>query len=185
MAATPSPLPMLRVALSDARTGDGFRTAFVLAQRRQRAVLYVPSLLTSVTVPAGSLETAQAVRYRPKVVRGHMLARARLYRRHGHRFAQQATVEVLRRLGAAGAVIEETVSTAPLPEVVAARERKATQAERAIETAAAVQAIGERITLRQEEERMRAAAKPASASAPRPRRTRQRCAHPDQLALGL
>ena len=125
-----------------------------------------------------------------------MLARARLYRRYGRRFSQSATVEVLRRpadaswhrplqgwsrrllrrLGAKRAVIEAAVRTAPLPEVVAARERRAAQAEQAAETAAVVRAIGERIALRLEEETTRPAP---------PRRARQQAAHPDQLVLAL
>ena len=72
--------------------------------------------------------------------------------------------------------IEETVATAPLPEVVAARERRIVQAEQAIEVAQAVTAIRAKIELQLMEE---------AAPQPRARKPRQRHVHPDQLALAL
>ena len=120
---------MVRAALSGPRTGDGYHVAFILALRRDTAVFYVPSLLISVPVPRAGLEKAPVISYRPQVVRGHVLARARLYRRYGHRFSQGATVEVLRRLEARKALIEAMVRTVSLPEVVAACERTALRLE--------------------------------------------------------
>ena len=169
-------LPLVRVAFDDPRTGDGYRTAFLLAEHKERATLYVPSLLLGVTVPKARLAKAKAIAYRPKVVRGHMLRRIRLYRRYCHRFPRKATVEVLRRLGAASRAIEATVATEPLPEVVAARERRIVRAEQAIEIAHAVTAIREKIELQLTEEPV---------LQPRSRKPRQRHVHPDQLALAL
>ena len=128
-----TPLRMRHPYISDARIGDGYRTAFVLSEGASTAVLYLPYELATATVPLASLAKAKAIVYRPKVVRGHMLRRIRLYRRYGYRFPRKATVEVLRRLGAARMAIEATVATESLPEVVAARERRIARAEQAIE----------------------------------------------------
>ena len=171
-----TPMRMLRPYISDARIGDGYRTAFVLSEGGSTAVLYLPCELATVTVPLASLAKAKVITFRPKVVRGHMLARVRLYRRYGHRFPRKATVEVLRRLGAASAAVEATARTEPLPEVVAARERRIARAEQAIEVAQAVIAIREKIELQLTEE---------PALQPRSRKPRQRHVHPDQLALAL
>ena len=92
-----TPMRMLSPSISDARIGDGYRTAFVLRERASTAALYLPYELATVTVPLESLAKAKAIAYRPKVVRGHMLRRIRLYRRYCHRFPRKATVEVLRR----------------------------------------------------------------------------------------
>ena len=62
------------------------------ARGRATATLYLPYELATVTVPLASLARAKAIAYRPKVVRGHMLRRIRLYRRYGHRFPRKATV---------------------------------------------------------------------------------------------
>lgn len=169
-------LTMLRPYISDARIGDGYRTAFLMGEGRGVATLYLPSELATVNVPKTDLTKAKVIAYRPKVVRGHMLKRARLYRRYGHRFPRKATIEVLRQLGAGVAAIEGTVHAEPLPEVIAARERRAWQAEQAIEIAYVVAAIRAKIELQPVEQ-------PAPSS--RPRRLRQRYVHPDQLALGL
>ena len=83
---------------------------------------------------------------------------------------------LLRRLGAARAAIEATVRTAPLPEVVAARERRIAGTEQAIEVAQAATAIREKIELQMSEEPL---------PQPRPREPRQCRVHPDQLALAL
>ena len=171
-----SPLRMLRPYISDTRIGDGYRTAFVLSERASTAALYLPYELATVTVTLASLARAKAIAFRPKVVRGHILRRVRLYRRYGHRFPRQATVEVLRRLGAASAAIEATVATEPLPEVAVARELRITRAEQAIEVAQAVIAIREKIELQLTEEPL---------PQPRSRKPRQRHVHPDQLALAL
>ena len=172
----PTPLRMRHPYISDRRIGDGYRTAFVLSEGASTAVLYPPYELATVTVTLASLAKAKAIAFRPKVVRGHMLRRIRLYRRYGHRFPRQAMVEVLRRLGAARAAVEETVATVPLPEVLDARERRIVRAEQAIEVACAATAIREKIELQLTEEQ---------AAQPRLRKLRQRHVHPDQLTLAL
>lgn len=171
---------MVRPYISDARIGDGYRIAFVLKERDETALLYLPSELATVTVPAATLAKASPVTYRPRVVRTNMLKRAKLSRRHGHRFPRKATVQVLQMLGAGRATIEETVSAEPLPEVVAARAQRATQAERAAELADAVAAIKARIDWQLAEE-------PKTRSRPvaRLRKPRARYVHPDQLTLGV
>jgi len=83
-------------------------------------------------------------------------------------------------LGAGRATIEETVNAVPLPEVVAARAQRATQAERAAELADAVAAIKARIDWQLAEE-PKIRPRPVA----RPRKPRARYVHPDQLALGL
>jgi hypothetical protein len=169
-------LTMLRPYISDARIGDGYRTAFLMGESRETATLYLPSELATVSVPKASLVKAAVIAYRSKVVRRHMLKRARLYRRHGHRFPRKATIEVLSQLGAGTSTIEALVHTEPLPEVIAARERRALQAEQAIETAYVAAAIRTKIELQPAEQ-------PAPPS--RSRRSRQPYVHPDQLVLGL
>ena len=171
-----TPLRMLSPYISDARIGDGYRTAFVLNEGTSTAVLYLPYELATVTVTLASLAKAKVIAFRPKVVRGHMLRRVCLYRRCGHRFPRKATVEVLRRLGAGRVAIEATIATEPLPEVVAARERRIARAEQAVEVAQAVTAIREKIELQLTEEPV---------LQPRSRKLRQRHVHPDQLALAL
>lgn len=159
-----------------ARFRNGFRTAFLVNERKNTANLYLPSELATVSVPKANLVKAKVIAYRPKVVRGHMLNRARLYRRHGHRFPRKATIEVLRRLGAGTAAIEATVPAEPLPEVITARERRLMRAEQAVEIAYVATAIRDKIELQPVEQ---------PAAPPRPRRSRQPYVHPDQLALGL
>lgn len=169
---------MVRPYISDARIGDGYRIAFVLKERSETVLLYLPSELATVTIPAAILAKASQVTYRPRIVRANMLKRAKLYRRHGHRFPRKATVQVLQMLGAGRAAIEETVNAEPLPEVVAARAQRAMQAERAAELADAVTAIKARIDWQLAEQ-------PKPAPVVRPRRRRTPYVHPDQLALGL
>lgn len=166
---------MIRPFISSRQLGDAFRTAFVLAEEDETATLYVPSYLAVVTVPKASLAKAQAITYRPRRVRANMLARARLYRKHGHRFPRAATIRVLRMLGAGKAAIDAVVSAPPLPEVVAARARRSERRAQAAELSAAVAAIEAKIALQ-----------PAvREAASRPHRPRLRTVYPGQLALAL
>lgn len=169
-------LTMLRPYISDPGSVTATAPPSFSARAGGTATLYLPSELATLTVPKASLARAAVIPFRPKVVRGHMLKRARLYRRHGHRFPRKATIEVLRQLGAAVAVIEATVHAEPLPEVITARERRALQIEQAIETAYVAAAIRAKLELQP-------VARPAPL--PRPRRLRAPYVHPDQLALGL
>lgn len=171
---------MIRPYIEDARLGDGFRTAFVLRDKPSRAVLFVPSLLATAEVPAESARNAKVIAYRPLVIRHHMLARARMMRTHGHRFPRAATVEVLRRLGAGRASIAEAVQAAPSPEVVAARERRSSRAERAEHEREVEAAIRDRMAFAARHPRPETPARPI----PAPRR-RRFDPHPDQFALAL
>lgn len=172
--------PMLRLYVSHARTGDGYRNVFVLSQRGETATVYVLGQLAAVPVPAASLGKAKPITYRPRVVRNNLLKRARLYRKYGHRFPRNATVQLLRMLGAGQATIDETVNAPALPEVAQARVQRAERTERLAEITAAATAIRERVTLQLEE-------RPAVRDLPihRRRRARVRYVHPDQLALAL
>lgn len=174
----PEKLRMIRPYISDPRTGDGYRAAFILKERGPSVLLYVPSLLLTVSVPKETIQKARPLPYRPRVVRTAILKRAKLYRRHGYRFPRQATVEVLQKLGAGRAAIVETVKTEPLREVIVARQRRIEQAERAAEMEGVVTAIRERIDWQLAQE-------PLPRQAPRPGRPRTRYVHPDQLALAL
>lgn len=165
---------MVRPYVSDPHVGDGFFPGFVLAERGENALLYLPSKLATVTVRRSALEKAQRLPYRPRVIRNNVLARAKLYRQHGHRFPRAATVQLLRLLGAGKATIEETVNVPMLPHVQAQRQARKAQAERAAEIGHAAIAIRQRI-----EQAPLGVERPA---VPR-RRTRQ--PHPDQLALEL
>lgn len=180
---TPAPattLPrMVRPYISDARAGDGYRTALVLRERDDATRLFVPSRLAVVTVPRAGVEAATPVAYRPRVVRTNILAAVRLCRRHGRRFPRAATVEVLRRLGAARAAVDEAVAVEASPEAVAARERRAARAGRAPEVAAVATAIREKIDFQL------AHGPTSSRGTLRPRRRPVPGAHPDQLALAL
>lgn len=169
-------LTMIRPFISDARLGDGFRTAFILREHGETVTLYVPSELAAVTVPKAAITRAAEITYRPRVVRTNIIRRARLYRRHGHRFPREATVALLRLLGAKPSLVEETVATAPLPETTQARERRKAQAEQAAELAAAAASIRDKIEFH--------LANPTMPPLP-PRRPRLRHVHPDQLALAL
>ncbi len=135
---------MLFPYLSDRRIGDGYRTAFVLRMDGETATLFVHSKLATVTVPRSAVEKARIVPYQPQV-RANILEKARYFRQHGKRFPRQPTVELLRMLGAGRATIAETVSAAPLPETIAARERWFMQVERRAELADVVIAIREKI----------------------------------------
>lgn len=176
---TPNPLPMVRPYISDARIGDGYRTAFVVRERGDAAVLFVPSRLATVTVPRSAVEKAQRIDYRPRKVRENMLALARTLRRAGHRFPRAATVGVLRTLGAGRAAVEEAVSVEASPEAAAARQRRAARAEIAPVVADVTAAIRAKVEFQL-----------AQGPAPDPeraarRRRGKRHAHPDQLALAL
>ena len=92
-----TPLRLRHPLISDTRIGEGYRIAIVPNEGASTAALCLPCELATVTVPKARLAKAEAIAYRPKVVRGHMLRRTRLYRRHGHRFPCKLTVEVLRR----------------------------------------------------------------------------------------
>jgi hypothetical protein len=112
-------------------------------------------------------------------VRNRILERARYFRRHGRRFPRQATVRMLRLLGAGGKAIEETLTVGPLPDVVAARERRVERAERAAALAGVVEAIRDKI----ENQPPQLLAPPSRLATKVPRRSRSRLAHPDQLDL--
>lgn len=129
-------------------------------------------------MPRSTVAKAVVVPYRPAAVRARILERARYFRRLGRRFSRRATMELLRRLGAGRTSIEGTVGAAPLPETVAARERRSSGTERRAEIAHVTTAIREKIEMQLAE---------ISAPAPRQRRTRVRVrrAHPDQLVLAL
>lgn len=170
-------LTMVRPYISDARVGDGYRAAFVVRERGDAAVLFVPSRLATVTVPRSAVAKAQRIDYRPRKVRENMLSLARTLRRGGHRFPRAATVAVLRRLGAARAAAEEAVNVEASPEAAAARLRRAARAALAPVVADVRAAIRDKIEFRMAEG-------PAPERAPR-RRRRERQAHPDQLALAL
>lgn len=169
---------MILPYIVDARVGDGYRPAFVLALRQDVALLYVPSKLATVTVPMATVRKASVVSYQPRRVRERLLAQVRQHRQQGKRFPREATVKLLRRLGAAKAAIDETVTVPPSTEVLVARERRAMQVERAAELAGVATAIREKIDLQ--------LVGPCPAL-PRPTapRSRQRYVHPDQLALTL
>jgi hypothetical protein len=178
MATATTPPRMVRPYISDARVGDGYRTAFVLCERGDTARLYVPSRLAVVTVPRTSVERASPVAYRPRVVRANILAGVRLRRRHGRRFPRTATIEVLRMLGAVKGVIEKTVNTEPLPEAVAASKRRAARAALAPEVAAVAAAIRAKVELQ-------VAGEPGPGPDRPPRRRRGPDAHPGQLRLAF
>ena len=170
---------MVMPYLDDARSGSGYRPAFLLKENGDNAVLFVHSKLVTVTIPLATLRKAKRLPYQPADVRTRILARAKHYRQHGKRFPRQPTVELLRRLGAARAVIAATVNAEPFPETVAAREERILQAIRREALAGVVAAIRDKID--------HAPPAPARAESPRhatPRR-RARHVHPDQLALGL
>lgn len=167
---------MILPYICDARVGDGYRPAFVLRENGETVTLFVHSKLTTVTVPRATVMKARSVSYRPADVRTHILEKARYYRQRGKRFPRQTTVELLRRLGAARSAIEETVKAAPLPQTIAARERRMMQAARRTELAFAVTAIREKIEMQPEE---------MPAPVARARSLRRRYVHPDQLALAL
>lgn len=167
---------MLFLYLSDRRTGDGYRTAFLLKANGETATLFVHGKLATLTVPRAAIEKARVVPYQPAQVRKSILEKARYFRQHGKRFPRQPTIELLRLLGARGAAIDETVGAAPLPETIAARERRGIQIERRAELAGAIIAIREKIEMQPMEE---------PAPVPRPHRARLRYVHPDQLALAL
>lgn len=169
---------MILPYIIDARVGDGYRPAFILETRQDAVLLYVPSKLATVTVPKATVTKARVLSYQPRGVRERLLEQVRLYRKRGKRFPREATMELLWRLGAARAAIDETVTVPPSPEAVAARGRRAMQAERAAELAGVATAIREKIELQLAEPRP-ALPRPA---APRPR---QCYVHPDQLALAL
>lgn len=162
--------------LSDRRVGDGHRPAFILSAGRETATLFVHSKLVTVTVPRSTIEKARIVPYKPSDVRIRILEKARYFRQHGKRFPRQPTMELLRMLGTGRGTIDETVNAEPLPETVAARERRFVQAERRIELAAVITAIREKIDMQPEE---------PPAPAARAHRSRLRYVHPDQLALAL
>ena len=168
---------MILPYIVDARVGDGFRPAFVLEERSDAAVLFVPSKLATVTVPKAVVAKASIVSYQPRRVRELLLAQVRLHRQQGRRFPRKAAVEMLRRLGAAKAAIDETVTVAPLPEVLAERRRRAGEAERAAELAAVVTAIREKIDLQ--------LAEPPVLARPPGKRHKVRHVHPDHLALAF
>lgn len=174
-----TPPRMVRPYISDARVGDGYRIAFVMRERGDAALLYVPSRLATVTVPKAAVEKAQGIAYRPRKVRENMLALARSYRRLGRRFPRAATVAVLRALGAARAAVDATVNVEASPEAVAARERRAARAECAPEVAAVAAAIRDKI-----EFQLAQGPVPGLDRSAR-RRRREARAHPDQLALAL
>lgn len=174
-----APLTMVRPYISDARVGDGYRTAFVVRERGDAALLFVPSRLATVTMPKAAVEKAQRIAYRPRRVRENMLALARTYRRIGHRFPKAATVAVLRSLGAARAAADEAISIEASPETIAARARRAVRAELAPEVAAVAAAIRAKIDLQLAEAPTRDPERPAR------RRRRETRAHPDQLALAF
>ena len=168
---------MIMPYIVDARVGDGYRPAFILETRPDAALLFVPSKLATVTVPKAVVAKAHSVSYQPRSVRERLLAQVRLHRQQGKRFPRKAAVEMLRRLGATKAAIDETVLAAPLPEVMAARERRAGEAERAATLAAVVNAIREKVEFQ--------LAEPPVQARPQARRARPRYVHPDQLALAL
>ena len=170
---------MVMPYITDARVGDGYRTAFVMKENGATAVLFVHSKLTAVTVPLATVQKAKRVPYKPAEVRARILTRARHYRQHGKRFPRQQTVDLLRRLGAARAAIEQTVNADPLPETLAARHRREEQAVQREVLAGVAAAIRDKIDF----------SPPASEPTERTRhakpRKRARFVHPDQFALGL
>lgn len=161
---------MIRPYLSGARIGDGHRSTFVLRETDETALLYVPSRLATVTVPRACVEEAPRVGYRPRVVRANLLRLACSYRRYGRRFPHQATVRLLRLLGATRAAIDEVMAVEPLPEVVEARARRAA-------CTALVAAIRARIEHQ--------AAEAKTLPAPHAQGCRRPGTHPDQLTLAL
>lgn len=170
---------MVMPYLSDARAGDGYRTAFVIKENCETAVLFVHSKLVTVTVPLTTLTKARRLPYKPAEVRARILTKARYFRQRGKRFPRQPTVELLRRLGAARAAIDQTVNAEPLPETVAAKQRRIEQAEKREVLAGVVAAIRDKIDN----------TPPAPEPIERPRhaqpRKRARYVHPDQFTLGL
>ena len=167
--------PMIRPYLSDARIGDGHRSAFVLRETEETAQLYVPSLLATVTVPRACVAKARRVGYRPRVVRANLLSLVRCYRRHGRRFPHQATVRLLRLLGATRAAIDAAMVVEPLPEVVEARARRAA----CTALVAAIRARIEHQAAEAESDAFRAAPASHAQGCRRPGR------HPDQMTLAL
>ena len=172
---------MIQPYLSDRRIGDGYRPAFVLEEREETVLLFVQSKLAIVSVPRAVAEKAHQVGYRPRQVRNRILERARYFRQHGRRFPRKATVRMLRLLGVGGRAIEETLTVGPLPEVVAAQERRVERAERAAALAGVVEAIRDKIE-HQPPEPPAPLPRPDSGV---PRRSRPRFVHPDQLDLSL
>lgn len=172
---------MIQPYLSDRRIGDGYRPAFVLEEREETVLLFVQSKLATVSVPRAVAEKARQVSYQPRQVRSRILERARQFRQHGRRFPRKATVQMLRLLGAGGKAIKETLTVGPLPDVVAARERRVERAERAAALAGVAEAIRDKIENQPPES-------PAPSPGPAPgarSRLRPRFAHPDQLDLAL
>jgi hypothetical protein len=167
---------MIMPYICDRRVGDGYRTAFLLKVNGETATLFVHSKLATVTIPRSAVEKARVVPYQPAQVRANILEKARYFRLHGKRFPRQPTMELLRMLGAGRAALDETVCAAPLPETIAARERRVMQIERRAELAGVVIAIREKIEMQPEE---------MPDPAPRTYRPRPRYVHPDQLALAL
>ena len=168
---------MILPYIVDARVGDGYRPAFVLETRADAVLLFVPSKLATVTVPQAVVARASVLSYQPRSVRERLLAQVRLHRQQGRRFPRKAAVEMLRRLGAAKAAIDETVTVAPLPAVLAERRRRTEEAARAADLAAVATAIREKIEFQ--------LAEPAVMARPPVKRPRARSVHPDQLVLAL
>ena len=171
---------MIQPYLSDRRVGDGYRPAFVLEERDETVLLFVQSKLATVSIPRAVAEKAHQVSYQPRQVRNRILERARYFRQHGRRFPRKATVRMLRLLGVGGKAIEETLTVGPLPDVIAAKERRVERAERAAALAGVVEAIRDKIEHPPPEP-----SAPPPRSAIRSRRLRQRHVHPDQLDLAL
>lgn len=170
---------MVMPYITDPRVGDGYRTAFVMKERGQAVLLFVHNKMATVTVPLATVIKAARVPYKPADVRSRLLKSARYYRQHGKRFPRQQTVELLRRLGAARAAIEQTVDADPLPETIAAKERRLEAAMKREVLAGVAAAIRDKID--------NTPPIPEPTEKPRQPKARRRVPylHPDQFSLGL
>jgi hypothetical protein len=170
---------MVMPYITDARVGDGYRTAFVMKERGETVLLFVHNKMVTVTVPLASVTKAARVPYKPAEVRSRILTNARYYRQHGKRFPRQQTVELLRRLGAARAAIEQTINTDPLPETIAAKNRRLEEAMKREVLAGVAAAIRDKI------DNTPPTPEPIERPAHAKPRKPARHVHPDQFSLGL
>lgn len=92
---------------------DGYRCAFVLdeGEGSGRAKLYLPARLQSVRVDAAQLAKAKPVDYGIGRQRETILAKVACHRRNGLGFERDATVDVLRCLGAGRRAIKRADET--------------------------------------------------------------------------